>query len=80
MPRGVLLEWHPVREVLVMVGWAKEKRSTWSLERQRPVAWGKPFTSTSYLWGLREKRKGRRAHVLHWELGAIDPTDLGNNC
>lgn len=43
MPRGVLLEWHPVKEVLVMVGWAKEKRSTWSLERQRPVAWGKPF-------------------------------------
>lgn len=41
-----MLEWHPVREVLVMVGWAKEKR-TWSLERQRredqPVPRGKPF-------------------------------------
>lgn len=63
MPRGVLLEWHPVREVLVMVGWAKEKSSTWRLERQRhedqPVAWGKPLSLHLLPVGTpgKEKRK-----------------------
>lgn len=68
MPRGVLLEWHPVREVLVMIGWAKEKSSTWSLERQRhedqPVAWGKPFPLHLLSLGTPGKEKRKKGSCL----------------